>query len=400
MRVGAGHLTYCSNIHAGETWTSVRETLGEVLPALRRRLDLSGPMAIGLRLSAMAADDLSEPAVLEECLAFLRDGGYYVLTINGFPYGAFHGARVKECVYAPDWRDERRLTYTNRLADLLHRLSDPGLVPCPSISTVPGAFRSHVTTDADRDAIADGYLRAVAHLIDLHRRTGRVITLAIEPEPACQMETTAEVVSFVTGWVLDADRVARIGRDSGVELSPASIRRHLGVCLDTCHLAVAHEDPAQALDTIARAGLSVFKVQVSSALSAATPSTAETRAALAPFADDVYLHQVVEPGDPALRFTDLPEALDAVGAARAGAAAWRIHFHVPIFLEQLGALSTTQRHLRETLHEVQRRGVCDQFEVETYTWDVLPAAYRTVDRVSAIARELEWARAELGGAAD
>jgi sugar phosphate isomerase/epimerase len=353
-----------------------------------------------LRLSASAAESLDDPAALEEFRRFLADGQYYVFTMNGFPYGAFHHTRVKEHVYEPDWRDPRRLAYTNRLANLLAHLTDDADVAAPSVSTVPGAFRPLVQDDRARGAVADGLLRHAGHLVDLRRRTGRTITLAIEPEPACQMETTGEVIEFLTRWVYDADRVAVVARETGVALTVEDVRAHLGLCLDTCHLAVAHEDPVAALDAIEAAGIRIHKVQISSALSVEAPQAAESLAALERFADDIYLHQVVEQGATLTRFTDLPDALAAAQRHEAGHGPWRVHFHVPVFLEALGPFVTTQRHLAETVREVLRRRLCSQFEVETYTWDVLPPEHRTSGLVPAIARELAWARALLESGSD
>lgn len=393
MKLGSRHLTYCSNIHAGESWASVRETLGDVLPALRGKLGWAGPLGVGLRLSASAAEALDDPPVMEEFLHFLSSGDYYVFTINGFPYGAFHGTRVKEQVYEPDWRQLNRLSYTNRLASLLATLSAGHDVAAPSVSTVPGAFRAHIRTDADRSAVAMGFLRHAAHLVELRRRTGQCITLAIEPEPACQLETTGEVVELLTEWVLQADALAAVVKETGIAMTLDDVRRHLGLCLDTCHLAVAFEDPAAALARIRAAGIRVHKVQISSALSIGAPGTPESQSALARFADDTYLHQVVEQCEGRLtRYDDLPAALDAARRGDAGRGSWRVHFHVPIFLESLGMFATTQPELRAALAAVVAADVCTQFEVETYTWDVLPEEFRSTDLVSAIARELAWAR--------
>ena len=104
---GGAHLTYCSNIHPGETWAQVRENLERYVPAVRAGLAPDEAFGIGLRLSAQAARALNQPAAFEEFRDFLSRNRFYVFTINGFPYGTFHGARVKEDVYLPDWRDER-----------------------------------------------------------------------------------------------------------------------------------------------------------------------------------------------------------------------------------------------------------------------------------------------------
>jgi sugar phosphate isomerase/epimerase len=400
VKIRSNHLGYCSNIHAGEDWASVRSTLGDVLPALRRQLAWEGPLGLGLRLSAAAASTLEDAPVLEEFKAFLHDAGSYVFTINGFPYGAFHGTRVKERVYQPDWRDPRRVAYTNTLATLLTQLTDEHVIPSPSVSTVPGGFRSDILTDGDRADVAVGLVSHLAHLVALRRRTGRTVTLAIEPEPACYMETTGEVLAVLQDLVQDQSRLERIGRELGERLSVEDVRRHLGVCLDACHLAVAFEEPVDAIKRIHAAGFRIFKVQVSSALHIAGGSVDAVRTALGQFADDTYLHQVVERLEHKLeRYVDLPDALQAAQDGRAGRGDWRVHFHVPIFLESLGTFDTTQRDLRATIEAVSASAACDQFEVETYTWEVLPPEWRTTDVVTSIARELSWARAVLEGIA-
>jgi hypothetical protein len=395
MRIGRSFdLTYCSNIHAGEQWDQVQAALTASLPAIRETLRHRGPLAIGLRLAAVAADTLEEPATFERFRAFLREGEYYVPTINGFPYGAFHGTRVKERVYEPDWRDPRRVDYSNRLARILATVTADARRDRASISTVPGAFREHATTDADRDAIALGMLTHAAYLAQLYDRTGVIVTLAIEPEPACVMETVAEAVWFFREELFDRQNLRRVAAQTGVELTAGQVRRHLGLCLDACHMAVEFEDPAGALDAAAGEGLTVAKVQLSSALRVEASAELTPQTLLAPFAEDTYLHQVViAAGERVSRYTDLPDALDAPSAATRGE--WRVHFHVPIFLEQMSGFDTTQAYLAQMLRLLQQREIATCLEVETYTWDVLPEMYRTTDVCTAIARELTWVRDRL-----
>jgi sugar phosphate isomerase/epimerase len=370
MRVGPFHLTYCTNIHAGEAWPDVRAAVGDVLPRVRRRLGVDGPFGIGLRLSAAAAASLAAPAALAEFQQFLAEHQHYVFTINGFPFGAFHRARVKEQVYLPDWRDARRLAYSNQLAEILAVLL-PDDLPTGSVSTVPGAFKPHLSGPADVEAVARGIRAHADFLAGLESRTGRRIRLALEPEPSCLLETIEETTAFFDRYLADS-----------------RVRRYIGVCVDTCHMAVEYEDPTRLLDTLTRAGVDIVKVQISSALDVRAADVM----ALQPFAEDTYLHQVVARHDGALeRFVDLP---DALGAPAAGGD-WRVHFHVPLFLATLGALATTQPFVSSFLAALKRTPVCDQLEVETYTWDVLPPEHRTRDVADAIARELAWVRAEL-----
>ncbi|HET6584324.1 MAG TPA: hypothetical protein VFG69_12770, partial [Nannocystaceae bacterium] len=163
-----------------------------------------------------------------------------------------------------------------------------------------------------------------------------------------------------------------------------------GVCLDACHAAVEFEDPRACVDALCAAGIAIAKVQVSAGLELVP--TAEARARLRAFADPVYLHQVVaETEDGLVRWLDLGDALESAREAKR----WRVHFHVPVFAAELGVLGSTQGFLVELLHHVRRRDACAQFEVETYTWDVLPPEHRGLAIEDAIARELRWTRAQL-----
>src|SRR5690606_33089705 len=106
---------------------------------------------VGLRLSARAAFEL-EQAGAAEARAELAGAGLYVFSLNGFPYGAFHGTRVKEAVYRPDWREDERARYTAALARVACELLPDGMMG--SISTVPGAFAERAKGAPERRAIA------------------------------------------------------------------------------------------------------------------------------------------------------------------------------------------------------------------------------------------------------
>lgn len=394
---GRFDLTYCSNIHAGESWGEVSRALTGALPSIRRQLRVDGPFAIGLRLSDRAARELESPAALSEFIAFQRDGDYYVPTINGFPFGAFHGERVKERVYLPDWREPARLDYSNRLATLLAALLQSRNITDGSVSTVPGAFKGHLRSEGDAALIASSILSHAAHLAELRDRTGVTIALAIEPEPACFIETTAEAIEFFTRYLFNESVVRAWCADHRSTLTVADVKTHVGVCFDACHMAVEFEDHAAALAQLDRAGIRVPKFQISSALRVSNPSAGSPgRVALEKFAEDTYLHQVVARSNGQLtRYVDLPQALARGSEDPPLQAEWRIHFHVPVFLRTMGALETTQPDLETVLDLVAARPQPACLEVETYTWDVLPAEYRTAAMSEAIARELAWTRERI-----
>ena len=391
-----GHLTYCTNIHAAEHWGDVKAGLERHLPAIKAEVSPTAPLGVGLRVAASAADALHEPDNFAELTALLGED-YYVFTINGFPYGTFHGQRVKDGAYRPDWSEPERLSYTNRLADQLAALLPDGQVG--SVSTVPCTYKPWLADASDGEtrltAIVEHLLQHAAHLVDVRNRTGKTIVLALEPEPFCMLETIEETVAFFQNSLFGQASVARLASITGLDGNHAeqALRRHLGVCYDVCHAAVEFEDPSASIAALRAAGIDIAKLQLSSALRLKSVD-ASTPDILAPFDEPVYLHQTIQrQHDVLTRYVDLDEALSHVSEVTGSE--WRSHFHVPIFLQEMERVSTTQDFLREILSIHRVSPISAHLEVETYTWDVLPEQYRKVDLSQAIARELNWVKDQL-----
>ncbi|WP_111640443.1 metabolite traffic protein EboE [Marinimicrobium alkaliphilum] len=360
-------LTYCSNIHPGESWADVMHNLNSHALDVKKRRGDERPLALGLRIAGQAAGEIDATAIAD-FRAWCKKHNAYLLTINGFPFGAFHDQRVKENVYLPDWREQQRVDYTQVLADIAtHLQPDADAI---SISTVPIAFKQGFN-DEDWPRVFDNLRQVLTHLVNLYDSTGIKITLAIEPEPGCVLETTDEVIDFFTRLR------AQLTDDQNA---------HVGLCFDCCHQAVEFEQPAECLARLAEANIPIAKVQVSSALRATTPEEIEH---LLDFDEPVYLHQAVARTDtstPLARFDDLPDFAEYLRTGHA-VSECRVHFHVPIFIEHLGPCGTTQDFLRDFL---PRLDPDIPLEVETYSFGVLPAELRTDSVGASIARELEW----------
>lgn len=390
---GGAHLTYCTNIHAGESWAEIAASLDHYVPAVKAALRHDAPFGLGLRLSGLAASELVQPDALARFRHQLDRLGAYVFTLNAFPYGPFHGTRVKEQVYEPDWRRPERVAFTANAARILAALLQEG--GYGSISTVPGAYRPAGRDPAARAAITENLLQAAAHLVSLERATGRTVALALEPEPSCMIETTAEAIEFFETALLTQAALARFATlaDVAPGAAEATLRRHLGICYDVCHGAIEFEDPATALGSLRAAGIAIPKIQLSAAL-----RVPEMQPALIPrlqrFDAGVYLHQVVVHGRALERYLDLSDAFAALHAGRARGE-WRVHCHVPVFLRDLGEIGTTQDVLRAALRCIRDDRFSPHLEVETYTWDVLPDHLKTGSKADDIARELAFVLEEL-----
>ncbi|MFE7481031.1 metabolite traffic protein EboE [Streptomyces sp. NPDC057552] len=368
------HLAYCTNVHPAETLDGVRAQLRDHCEPVRRRLGRDR-LGIGLWLARDAARALTnDPAELRALRAELDSRGLEVVTLNGFPYEGFGADEVKYRVYRPDWTEPDRLAHTTDLARLLAALL-PDDVTEGTISTLPLAWRTPYATDPGAARTARTALTTLAQRLDaLAELTGKSVRVGLEPEPGCTVETTADAIAPLTD----------VGHD------------RIGICVDTCHLATSFEEPDTALDALTAAGIPVVKSQLSAALHAEHPHLPEVRAALAAFAEPRFLHQTRTRTAAGLRGTDdLDEAI--VGGALPDSTPWRAHFHVPLHAPPAPPLASTLPVLRTALARLVGGAVplTRHLEVETYTWQALPAALRPRTRTQladGIAAELTLAR--------
>jgi sugar phosphate isomerase/epimerase len=372
-------LSYCTNVHPAEDLAGVLAQLDRYAEPVRRLVGVD-VLGLGMWLPATLAGELAaDPALRRRLRAELDARGLEVYTLNAFPYGGFHDDVVKHSVYRPEWTDGRRLQYTVDCATVLADLL-PDSATYGSISTLPLAWRTP-WTPADDDAATEALTSLTGVLAEMAKH-GRPIRLAVEPEPGCVLDTVTDAVRW---------------------LAPRVDPRYIGLCLDTCHLAVSFADPAETVAEIYRAGLDVVKVQASAALQVDEPDSGPARLALADFTEPRYLHQVRERTESGtvLAADDLPQALTELPARNA----WRVHFHVPLHARPAAPLSATTDVLRAAIAALQSTvdGTLPHVEVETYTWSVLPETAGNggdTALIRGIAAELRWAVAnllELGG---
>jgi len=389
------HLTYCSNIHPGETWDDHFSQLKIYLPELKKRLSPDEPFGVGLRLSAKAAKQLLKMDTLKIFRNWLDNEDLYLFTINGFPYGSFHGERVKDNVYAPDWSQTERLEYSLRLIKILSELLPDNIDGGISTSPISYKYWSNNKPDDELFKISAHHLAEAAHAMsETEKIRGKELHLDIEPEPDCVLENSSETIDFFTNWLFP------VGSDYLVQTHGYSrddatkkLRRHIRVCYDTCHFALEYENPHKAIDDFNAAGIRIGKTQISAALKVVLTGDDSFRERIASrlqrFNEPVYLHQVIArtAEDSYKQFRDIPQAIGSIYDK--DTEEWRIHFHVPVFIDQFDDMSSTQDHILESLKPLLERTGCKHFEIETYTWDVLPDHLKT-EITDSIEREYSW----------
>ena len=394
-------LSYCTNVHPGETVREIVRDLEQFAVPVRDNCAAGGPFALGLRLGEVAVDELiSDQRVLEKFREFLSDERFLPYTLNVFPQRTFHAPVVKEAVYLPDWADPARARYTMRAAHVLASLL-PDEDPFGTMSTVPLGWcdeKTPASTSALRSAGARAIAEVAADLARLEARTGRRIQLCLEPEPLCVLETVAETIAWFEEhlWPL-APRLDPVGGLGGEGV----LRRHVGVCYDTCHVAVEYEDHEEAWEALRSSGGAVGKIQLSCALEVDRPKeNPEGLRLLDGFDEPRFLHQVVARGDDRShhRFSDLPLFRQWLAQDSPAVESARCHFHVPIHMEGRGPLGTTQRLLRAALDDQRHAPSVRHLEVETYTFSLLPGEFgATSSLVDDLTQEVRYAALGLTG---
>lgn len=400
MHTPYGHLTYCTNIHAGENWEEHFAQLRQFIPAVKAEVSPAAPFGIGLRLSNLASLELSKEPALEAFRQWLKEQDCYVFTMNGFPYGGFHREKVKDDVHTPDWTTAERVAYTIRLFRILAALLPEGMEG--GVSTSPLSYKIWHRCGEEHKAVMESatlnMLLVVEQLVSIHRKSGPLLHLDVEPEPDGMLENSKEYIDWYFQHLLPAG-VIFLEDKFGMKEEEAilAIKQHVQLCYDVCHFAVSYEDPLVVLERLHFFGLKTGKVQISAALKAEFRDVASRQQAMAAFAEfdeSVYLHQVIArtADDKKIHYPDLPQALS--DKDNEAVQEWRAHFHVPVFVQQFGALTSTRDDITRVLQRQASKPFTQHLEVETYTWEVLPAGLKQ-EMGASIAREMKWVLQQL-----
>ncbi|MCH6234732.1 metabolite traffic protein EboE [Cognataquiflexum rubidum] len=390
------HLTYCTNIHPGESWEATFQNLKEYIPRIKAAVSPNAPFGIGLRSSHEASLELAKTENLKEFKSWLAANDCYVFTFNGFPYGGFHNQVVKDEVHQPDWTTRERWAYTDRLFDILATLIPDGMDG--GISTSPLSYRHWHKDKFQMDQAIQSstlnFAKIAEKLYLIHKNSGKLLHLDIEPEPDGILENTQEVLDFYQNWLVPVGGkylTEKLGISS--QEAESCLKEHIRICYDICHFAVVYEKPAEIFQSFRSAGIKIGKIQISAALKVNIPKDQSARkeleSLLSPFAESTYLHQVVARNSDSslVSFNDLPEAMETLEST--ASEEWRIHYHVPVFLADYGKISSTQQDILDVLNYIAKDPVCNHLEVETYTWEVLPESIN-LDLGGSIIRELQW----------
>jgi len=398
MKLASGHLSYCTNIHSGESWKEHFEAIKKNFPGIKMQVSPGQKMGIGLRLSNSASNDLLDPDEIQVFKTWLNDHEAYVFTMNGFPYGDFHHAIVKDQVHAPDWTSKERLEYTIRLFKILAELLPEGMEG--GISTSPLSYRHWFPTkdlsEQSKKTATRNIILVAEELYKFKMASGIRMHLDIEPEPDGMLETGAEFIAWYENMLLPMAKSILTDR---LEISESDaeecIKEHICLCYDVCHFAIGYEQHSEILKKLENKGIKIGKIQISAALKADMPEETNSRSSIAEafskYNEPTYLHQVVarNADNSLIRYRDLPEALH--DSLNPKVKEWRAHFHVPVFIEELGLLRSTQSDIVEVLNIQKNRPFSDHLEVETYTWEVLPDLLKMpIDQ--SIIRELNWVK--------
>lgn len=350
-------LTYCLNIFPIKRADDVFVLFENTIPELKRKLGLKeyDQFPLGIWFPNNILEELMRKKSL--LVRLMNQHNLVIATMNAFPFGVFHGERVKEKVYYPDWGERERLKYTKKLVELTVEL--PRLERILPISTVPVTFGNRMPEKA-----LEYIFEMVDFLEDIHNTYEQKFTLMFEPEPFCFLENQQQTLDFFKKLH---------------KVIPKS-KTFTGVCLDTCHSAVVFEDPLEQFLVYKDHDIRVDKIQISSSI--VLPAQSDKQA-LKKYIDQVYFHQTfVKRDEKIYRFVDLDKA---VALGKEGE--YRVHYHIPLHTQPISPLKSSVENITheffQTISQEERI-----IEVETYTFDVLPTNTESV--LDSIIKELQW----------
>jgi hypothetical protein len=370
------HLCYSFNIFNEADAYPLSPFFKKHIKLLRQKIlpDIQKPFAVGLWLNAHNLQKILKPDAVSALKTFLKKEHLYVFTINAFPYGSFHGKRIKENVYIPDWRSVDRLEYTTAIAEFLAEILPEGI--SGSISSVPGGYKKNVSK-SDFAKFAKNIIAMNAKLRKIYREKGRKIYLALEFEPDCLWENAGEFVEFKEKFLPSLDYDENM----------------IGVCYDSSHAEIAEAVPQEDFAKLAKKNIPIPKIQISAALESRLPNASSV---LAKFAKSNYLHQslLIRSNGEKTRFPDLSELLkkrNAVGTVIS-------HYHLPIFLNTITDGLKARKNIIEDLIKIFSEN-CQKkeffFEIETYTYHNMPEIIKREPVCQRIAREYRWFQEKL-----
>ena len=357
---------YCTNIHPGESWDEIISSLKENTLNIQKGLTSE----IGLRISARALKEVARKEI-NDFKKWLALENLKVCTVNAFPYGNFNKGIVKKDVYLPDWQSEKRVSYTLDTIELMLELDSE-----VTISTVPLGWKDSFQQPSSVVNACQNLLKVALRLRDIYDKEGIQILVCLEPEPGCYLENTESVIRFFNDYLFNSKFFS--------QSEIAILRQFIGICFDVCHFSTMFESAVESYKKISQL-VDIHKVQVSSGLKF-IGSLEDFKKNISSFKDGRYLHQLmIQNNDQQFFLSDLENypLLD-------GEAEFRVHYHVPIFLNELEGFQGTNKDIVDLINYFNENKIEQTLEVETYTFEVLPAKYQEQGIRESIRRELKW----------
>jgi hypothetical protein len=375
MKISEFNLSYCLNAFdfSGD-WKMSLNRVDSIFSKVREKSLISSKEMLGLGfwtssnfLKLMQCDE--NIGYLQK---FLKSRNYFISTVNAFPYGVFHNQPVKDKVYLPNWLNEKRVEFTIKAAVFLQKfLPENGI---GSISTLPGAYKLHIKSSDHKimKQIADNLEKVAESLAYIYEATGKKIRLGVEMEPDCIWETPEEFVGFYNNYL------------SAFKYAP----EYIGVCYDTCHQELIESTPGAGLRIFLNNDIPIVKIQLSAALEI---QNIEFFKNIKNFDEHVYLHQTRifnNHGEISEKFIDIP----CLKTMSEEDAILKCHFHLPIFWDEKGKFfASARKELLKTLDFLKKNpNICQDIEIETYTYNVLPDCINNNDITSAVVNEYKW----------
>jgi hypothetical protein len=377
-------LSYCTNIHFGESWEEVFYILKFHSRKLRNAFLKMDQFGIGLRLSNSSIINLSKSSFFFDFLFWLKINNFYIKSVNGFPYSFFGSNYIKDNVYLPDWSNFKRYIYSRRIIILFSNFLNKNNFG--GISTLPLSYKYFFCNYSYNNL----YIKSIKYLYsllillnDIYVNNKIFIHLDIEPEPDCVVSNTLDYINFFKKWLLD--RIILYFLKKKIHMF---ILNYFRICFDICHSSVEFESICQSFNSIFLFNIKFGKFQISSSLKIDKMNFYNSYV-FSYLPETPYIHQVYGKTfyDNIITYKDI--SLAHILLYKKKIVEYRIHYHVPIFFDKYEIFESTQQYIIEFFKLLKKRNAFYIFEIETYTFDILPC-YLKLNILYSLKREYDW----------
>lgn len=380
------HLSYCTNIHKGESWNEVFTNIKKYTVNVKKLITRKKWFSIGLCLSNKSVKSLTKKNILKKFQKWLLKKYIYIQTINSFCFTNFHEKNIKQKIYNPNWGTYERYIFTKQIINIIkHTLL---ITTTGTISTVPLFYKYTIKTKKEKYILLQKSIINLMNILIHLKKINKNISICMEPEPDCYLEKTSDVITFYNKRLyIHGNEYLQKNYKITKKINKQLIKKYIKVCYDICHFSLFKEKIQQTLSKFKKEKIDIGKIQLSSGLKTNEPKNYFLKnnffkklnkiTKKTPFLHQAYSTIINKNNTISSHYKDLFEIkkrplLEKKPIKMINKKIWKVHYHIPLYKSKHQNFKTTQKeisNLFRILLNSKKYKIPTSIEIETYTWD-------------------------------